>query len=100
MERLYKVYKGEERILYADAAYVREELEDLIEETLGFFVSLQESEEGGENEDELRICLHTDNEEDMDGGDMLVLEKHGIGVNQGIDECHEAICKLLGITIQ
>lgn len=91
----YQLYQNNKLILEADMYAVRERIEELLEEKLGFFVSLQENTDEGY----YQIYLHTDNEEDMDEEDLnLLQEKYGIDCHS--DDVSDRIIKeILSIEI-
>lgn len=76
---------------------VREKIEELLEQRVGFFVSLQENtEEPGE----YHFYLHSDNDEDMTEEDIETLNDH-YGINTIDDENSEFMIKqLLNIEVE
>lgn len=92
----YQLLQNGQPILTGDEFIVREKIEELLEERIGFFVSLQENTD----DDEYHFYLHTDNEQDVSDEDWPVLTEQ-YGLNCWDDENSEFLIKqLLNIEVR
>jgi hypothetical protein len=80
---------------------VREEIEEKLEDALGFFVMLEHSEDDTDENDKPIFLLypHSDNLEDMTDKDLATLKTHSIDINGSCEENNKVICNILGITV-
>lgn len=84
-------------IIVSDEYRVREHLEVMLEEALGFPVSLEHREI--EEEEDYIVYLHTDTEDDLTGEDLEKLTDAGLIIYDEEENVHNAICKYLNITV-
>lgn len=88
---MYIIEKETEIIEFSNEFDMREKVEELLEEKLGFFVSLQENVD----DDEIEIYIHTDAYEDLEEEQLSILDEKSITE----DDSKEVIEKLLNIKI-
>lgn len=80
---------------------IREEVEEKLQDLLGFFIMLEASDDNEDEEgnDVVHLYLHTDNEEDRTEEEIKKMEELGLNLYDTEENQHQAICRILGITI-
>jgi len=68
---MFKVFQEGKLLVSGDQYKVREYIEEILEQRLGFFVSLQENTD----DDEYEVYLHTDNYDELEDEQLERLDK-------------------------
>ncbi|EOO44438.1 hypothetical protein [Bacillus cereus] len=100
MDQKYKLFNKvtNELITESDEYTIRERVQELLEDKIGFFVMLEQSIED-DNVNPLVIFLHSDNHEELTGGDFIDLLNNSIEIDDTELEQHEALCQYLDIYV-
>lgn len=98
----WEVWAPEHYIMTAGTAeQVREEIEEKLEDALGFFVMIEHNDEeiDEHGNHQFRLYLHTDNENDRTDEEFRRLDELGIRASDSEEAQHKAICAVLGISV-
>jgi uncharacterized protein (DUF1697 family) len=95
--KVYQLKQGDNLLFEGHEADVREKIEELLEERVGMFVSLQENVD--EDEDTYEFYLHTDNDEELSEKQLDILhDEYGIDTMNDANS-EQAIKNLLNIDV-
>lgn len=86
---MYVLTHAEGQVI-GSAELIRETLESLLEEKLGFFVMLQE-----DDEEKFVIFIHSENDEDLE--DKQLNEVESLGLNNW--DCTEVLFNILDVSV-
>lgn len=99
VEKYVTLIQNKKVVMTAHQADVREKIEHMIMEKIGFFPDMQEHVE--ENEDDVEeyfVCVHSDAYGDLDDGDIQKLEELNITMDE--EATTEAVKMLFDLQFQ